>query len=399
MSGDKLNIKKTILLSSGFFASTLAWGVYNAFVPLILEGLVTSTAAIGLIMTFDNLFGAVFQPFFGKMSDRTHTRFGRRMPYILVGIPVCAASFALIPRMTGLWSFLPVVIIFTFTMSVWRSPSVALVMDATPERLRSQAGGFLDFMGGLGGVLAFAGGGLLFGFGGFPLPFLMSAVFMFLALLVVALFTREPGDAYVSKETGGNSGVKLTQTEKKSLALLLISVFCLFASVNVIETFFTLYAVNTLGIDGGAAAITLAVFPLAFITFAVPSGYIGAKAGRRKTILTGLSGMIALFIPIILFPSVWLIRILMVAGGVLWACVSVNALPMVVNFSDAENVGTYVGYYYFFSFASQVISPALFGLMRDIAGHYRILFAYSSVPLVIAAICLIFVSEKQTETF
>ncbi|MCL2478895.1 MAG: MFS transporter, partial [Treponema sp.] len=77
MQENKLDVKKTLLLSFGFFASSIAWSVYNSFVPQILAGFITSTTLIGFIMTFDNIFGVIFQPIFGTLSDKTKTRFGR----------------------------------------------------------------------------------------------------------------------------------------------------------------------------------------------------------------------------------------------------------------------------------------------------------------------------------
>lgn len=65
----KLNYKNTFLIGFGFLASSLAWSLYNSFVPLILEErFLQSTALIGLIMTIDNFFGVVFQPTVGILS-------------------------------------------------------------------------------------------------------------------------------------------------------------------------------------------------------------------------------------------------------------------------------------------------------------------------------------------
>ncbi|MBQ5823223.1 MAG: MFS transporter, partial [Clostridia bacterium] len=52
---------------------------------------------IGIIMTFDNIFGVIFQPTFGKLSDRTHSKMGKRRPFIIFGAPVSAFLFAVIP--------------------------------------------------------------------------------------------------------------------------------------------------------------------------------------------------------------------------------------------------------------------------------------------------------------
>ncbi|MCL1964679.1 MAG: MFS transporter [Firmicutes bacterium] len=397
MAENKLDIKKTLLLSFGFFASSIAWSIYNSFVPQILEGFFKSTTLIGFIMTFDNIFGIVFQPLFGKWSDNTRTRFGRRMPYIFAGIPICAVAFALIPAMGSVWSLMAVLVVFTFVMSAWRSPVVALMPDVTPGPLRSQANGIVNLMGGVGSLLAFAGGGFLFKLGGFPLPFLMSAVLMLVALAVLALFVREPKQAYEPDQQAKKSAVPLTKGEKKSLLLILFGVFFWFTGYNAVETFFTLYATNTLGMDSGSAAMTLAIFSLTFLVFAVPAGFIGAKIGRRRTILIGLIGITVLFIPLVFVSNIWITRVCLFAGGLFWACVNINSLPMVVRLSGEEKVGTFVGYYYFFSFGSQIISPVLFGFIRDLVGHYRVLFLYACVAFAIAFACLMFVRHGEEE--
>ena len=395
MQENKLDVKKTLLLSFGFFASSIAWSVYNSFVPQLLQGFIASTAVIGFIMTFDNIFGVVFQPLFGTLSDKTRTRFGRRMPYIFIGLPICAAAFVLIPRMNSLFSLMTVLVIFTFVMSAWRSPVVALMPDITPGPLRSQANGIVNLLGGLGSLIAFFAGGILFKIGGFPLPFLMSAVMMLLALAVLALFVREPKQAYDPDEEIKKSDVKLTKDEKKSLILILFGVFFWFTGYNAVETFFTLYATNTLGVDAGNAAMTLAIFSLTFLSFAVPAGFIAVKTGRRGAILIGLAGLVVLFFPMIFLANIWLTRVCLFLGGFCWAMVNINSLPMVVQLSGEEKVGAFIGYYYFFSFSSQIISPVLFGFIRDLVGHYKVLFLYACIAFVLAAVSLFFVRHGE----
>ena len=395
MQENKLNVKKTLLLSFGFFASSIAWSVYNAYVPQILAKFLTSTTLIGFIMTFDNIFGVIFQPLFGTLSDRTRTRFGRRMPYIFIGLPICAVAFTLIPRMGNLWSLMIVIIIFTFVMSTWRTPTVSLMPDITPGPLRSQANGIVNLMGGIGSLIAFFAGGILYKKGDFPLPFLMTSVIMILALAVLALFVREPKQAYEPEAENKITKIKLSKVEMKSLILILAGIFFWFTGYNAVETFFTLYAKNTLGMDPGSATMTLAIFSLAFLAFAVPSGFIGAKIGRRRAILIGLAGLIVLFLPMFFLANVWLVRVCLFFGGFFWAFVNINSLPMVVRLSGEEKIGTYIGYYYFFSFSSQIISPILFGFIRDVTKNYRVLFLYSCIAFVLAIISLFFVRHGE----
>ena len=101
----KLNYGKTILIGFGFLASSVAWGIYDPYVTTILNNLLSKSELItrwgeaivqrfpsildfltatgedvgtvaggftlvplfiGIIMTFDNIFGVIFQPTFGK---------------------------------------------------------------------------------------------------------------------------------------------------------------------------------------------------------------------------------------------------------------------------------------------------------------------------------------------
>ena len=397
MKENKLDTKKILLLSFGFFASSLAWSIYNSYVPLILERLLGSAMLIGLLMAMDNVFGVIFQPLFGRWSDRTRTRFGRRMPYIIVGIPVCAVAFVLIPRMPSLWTLIPVLVVFCFVMSVWRSPVVSLMPDITPGPFRSQANGIVNLMGGIGSLIAFLVGGMLFNLGGFPLPFLTSAILMLAALAVLVLFVREPRQAYDPDEPLAKSTEKLTGAELNSLLLILFGVFFWFCGYNAIETFFTLYATSTLEVRPGTATMMLALFSLTFIAFAVPAGLIGARIGRRRTILIGLTGIFALFLPLIFVHNLYVTGACLFLGGVFWACVNINSLPMVVRLGGDNKVGTYIGYYYFFSFAAQIASPIIFGLVVDhlAGGRYAILFPYACLTFALALACLFFVRHGE----
>jgi len=220
---------------------------------------------------------------------------------------------------------------------------------------------------------------------------------MLLALAVLALFVREPKIAYEPEAEKDKTKVILSKDEKKSLILILCGIFFWFTGYNAVETFFTLYATNTLSMTPGDASMTLAIFSLTFLAFAVPAGFIGAKIKRRRAILIGLVGLTILFLPMIFITNVWLTRICLFMGGFFWALVNINSLPMVVRLSGVNKIGTFIGYYYFFSFSSQIFSPILFGFIRDLVGHYRVLFLYSCVAFLLAMVSLIFVRHGEDE--
>ncbi|NLL97090.1 MAG: SLC45 family MFS transporter [Clostridiaceae bacterium] len=409
----KLNYKQTFLIGFGFFASSIAWSMYNVHVPTLLEKYLDSTFLIGIVMTIDNIFGVIFQPLFGALSDKTRTRFGRRMPYILFGLPICAVAFSLIPFTWSLATLMGVVIIFNFVMSTWRAPVVALMPDITPPPLRSKANGIINFMGGLGSLFSFAVGGILFKLGGVPLPFIASSVVMLLALLVLKLFVHE--EKY-KEEAGVEENAEIAQEtiddaekSKKSVSLifLLFAILFWFCGYNAVETFFSLYVINTLKdaagnfLTEGDASFLLAFFSVTFLFFSIPAGFIGSKIGRKKTILMGLAGVAVLFIIMIFTGNIWVLRALLFLGGAFWACVNINSLPMVVELAQWKDIGKYTGYYYFFSFSAAIISPILFGWIRDLVKSYDVLFIYAPITFALAFISMLFVKHgeaKKTET-
>ena len=78
----KLNYKRTFYMGFAFFAILMLWQMYNYYCPLFLESMLGDSKAyvIGLIMAADNIFAIFMLPLFGSLSDKTHTKWGRRMP-------------------------------------------------------------------------------------------------------------------------------------------------------------------------------------------------------------------------------------------------------------------------------------------------------------------------------
>jgi predicted MFS family arabinose efflux permease len=269
--------------------------------------------------------------------------------------------------------------------------------DLTPGPFQSQANGIVNLMGGVGAALALGGSGILYGTGGIPLVFLAGAILMLGAMAVLAVFVREPKLPELPTKEEEAATIKLSAPEKKSLIFLLTAIFFWFAGYNAVETFFSLYAINTLGVTAGQASGILFLFSVSLIVFAIPAGFIGARIGRRRTILIGLLGITGMFIPLIFVTNVNTVRLLLLFGGICWACININSLPMVVRIAGPMKVGTFIGYYYLFSFSAQIITTPIFGAIRDAVGYYQSLFVYAAVTFTLAFFCLIFVRHGESD--
>lgn len=361
----KLNYKRTVFIGLGFFTVALVWSIYNVAVPLYLDDLKLSKFWVGAIMAIDNVFAMAFNPLFGNLSDKTRTRFGRRMPYLLIGIPLATVFFVMIPFMRfNLWTLMPTVIIMNVCMCLYRAPTVALMPDLTPPPLRSQANGVINLMGGIGTAVAMLAGAALFKVGE-SVPFAVVGGVMILTIVIMFIFVKEPKDAYKAEDKPKDEvHGKLEPAERRSLILILVAIFCWFVGYNGIETFLSIYGRAVLGVEKGVTSTLLLIFSGIFLLTAIPSGFIAKRIGRRVTIMIGLSVMLLLCVSMIFVKNIMFIYPLMALGGIGWACVNINSYPMVVQLAK-KRVGTFTGYYYFFSMAAASVAPMAIGKLMD----------------------------------
>ena len=389
----RLNYGKTFTLGLGFMAISIIWSIYNAFVPVLYESFVKSGVLLGLLMVTDNIIGITIQPWIAHRSDKTWNRLGRRMPYIVLAAPIGAVLFALIPFHTGLLVLVLTALGMNLAMGLYRAPAVALMPDITPRPLRSQANGIINFMGGLGALIAFFVAAPLYRLNP-RLPFLLAAGLVLVIVPILWWRIKEPKTLAGEKETRDlpflQAVTSVFKPERRSALYLLLAVFSWFIGYTGIEAFFTLYGVNVLGVDAAAGAFTMGFLALAFLVFAIPAGFISGKFGRRNTIRAGLTFLLVVFAAVFFVRSIWVIRGLFLLAGFAWALVNVNSYPMVVEMATDAETGTYTGLYYFFSAGAAIVGPPLVGLLRDVFG-FQYLFVYAIVPMLVALVLMGFV--------
>ena len=416
MDQRKFSYGKTLLLGFGFFGVSVIWSVYNAFVPLMLDGRFGLKAGwIAFIMVLDNVAALFIQPPLGVYSDRLRSPLGRRLPFIALGAPFAAAAFGIIPFAVSLPLFVLSCITLLLSMAIWRTPVVALMPDITPSKFRSQANGVINLMGGLGTVMATLIGGPLYDKNP-AFPFYLGGVLVVLSAGLVLLVVREPKEytapklhlAAKKEETDLNRNVLknleevFSQSEKSPMYILLAIMFW-FISFNAIETFFTLYGVHHLGLSEGDSAFQISYIGLIFMLMAVPAGIIASKIKRKRAIMIGILTMIVSVVLMYVLPAeiltikfaslmgagFYVVSLILVLAGIGWALINVNSLPMVVDMTDDEHVGTYTGLYYFFSQIAATLGPVVFGWSIQFANNdYRLMMAIGPLFLILAFIMM-----------
>jgi MFS family permease len=409
---EKFSYWKIFLLGFGFFGISVLWSIYNSYVPVFLKELMLPSTLVGFIMTIDNIFAVVMLPYIGVLSDLTRTRIGRRKPYIIAGAPPAALTFALIPLFKAeLTPMMLAIIVMNFSMALFRSPVIAFMPDITPSERRSQANGIINFMGGVGALLAFFVGSRLYEMNP-AYPFLAGAALLAISSFLVVALVDEPEEFKVRSGERVNIREELSKAFRqsfgelrqtlseavrdrdKSLLFMLLSIFLWFVGYNAIETFFTSYAKWHLGIGEATGAFLLGFVALGFLVFSLPAGFIGARLGRRRTMTIGLVIIVALLALLIYLPAVLSVERLITAIqaaflllGFAWALVNVNSLPTVVDMTTRERLGTHTGLYYLASQTAAITGPPLAGLFIDLLG-YSSLFPFSIVFLALSALTL-----------
>ncbi|MDR0399873.1 MAG: MFS transporter [Treponema sp.] len=415
----------TFLIGFGFFTMGLMDPLYDTYVPIYLRRFLSSNAAVGGIMTLDNILQLFLIPVISVWSDRTRTRLGRRMPFILVELPLAALFFSLIPpgASWSLFALLGILFCFNLFKTSVRGPVVALMPDTIPGDYRSEANGVINMMGGIGLIVStlvlarlidspsplgefFAG----------ALPFNIASLCIIAAVLVLLFFVREKlpeGDEKAeeripvfrsirqifsggapSAEGGGreNGGTGVKDT---SVARILLSIFFWFTAYEGAKPFLGLFLVESMGVSEGNAALAQGVAGISSVIMAVPCGYFAHRMGRKRFIrlsLVFLTVILAL-IPVCGFlgnraglgPSAALgiFLVLMFLYGAVWIGVTVNSFPMLWQIASFGNMGIYTGMYYTFSQGAAILAPPITGLIIDLAGFWGI-FIFGSLCMLAA---------------
>lgn len=429
----KLNYKQTILIGLAFLSISAFWQMYDNIIPLILKNSFDLGETVtGVIMAADNVLALFLLPFFGSLSDKTNTKIGKRMPFILAGTGLSVIFLLLLPaadRARNLPLFIAVLFLVLLAMGLYRSPSVALMPDLTPKPLRSKGNAVINLMGAVGGVYSLIMIRALVGSGATPDYFpLFCSIALLMVVSVAILFctvkentvpknednfkgnntsnekAMQDKDSFSKKAEPSDSAEKdltsakstLAPDVRRSLVFMLLSIALWFIAYNAVTTAFSRYATHVWGMEHGGYANCLMVATVAAIISYIPIGAISSHIGRKRTILIGVA-LLAFCYLCASFYNSYHVTMNLFFGiiGFAWAAINVNSFPMVVEIASSGDVGKYTGYYYTFSMAAQVITPILSGYLLEHIS-YRTLFPYSVFFSVLAFFTMLMVKHGDS---
>ncbi|MFX1570862.1 MAG: MFS transporter [Promethearchaeota archaeon] len=436
-----LNAKRTVLISLSFFTVLLAWSYFNFKVPLVLDEILGANPLKdlikGSIMAIDNILAVILLPFFGDLSDRIKSKMGRRMPFIIIGTTSAAVFFIIIPWVRILAGLILIIFLFDLAMSIYRSPSIAILPDYTSETVYSKASSIQQFTANMGGLFAFIIPIVMDSLQNSlsaawfdALGFLVISIIMILLVVVQIIKLKETptGEKFfqishnrfeidpltfkareiiIHKEKPGDSRkisgsyhefIEIIKSHKDFAYFLATIVFMYLAFASV-ESFFSSFAVSYFNITEGAAGTLFLAYSGSMIFSAIFVGMLGQnkRVGRKNAVKIFLTWLIIslLIMAVIVVPMTYhnhnslLTIIVLVLVAIPWMGFIVNSFSILWALAPKDKTGIYTGMYYTFNQAAYALAPILFGGILSVfinLGDYRyiIMFPFILVLVIIA---------------
>lgn len=402
----------TLLVALAVFAQESTWNFYDAQVPPLLMAHLGSAAVVGLLMGMDNVLGVFIQPWIGNRSDNTRTAWGRRMPYLVVAMPVAAALFLLIPFASASLVLL-VAVMFAYALVTNSIKPVAesLMPDFVPPERRSRANAVVKIAAALTVVVASLISILVID--EHPTAaFLIPSGMVLVAVLVLAVTVRDSTSrGYQAALAEDRAPDTPDRTQLRALdavrdivrdsdrrrLMVVVSVALFGAAWAASRSLVTPYGMQVLGLSrGDAGGLTLAS-GIVYIVVAFPVALIAERVGRVTTMLVGMAVFCAGMILGACLPTAAGTAVALSVAAAGAAGFIINAVVVLWNLAPSARVlGTYAGIYTIGWALGGFLGPAIVGAMVDLTGWRLMLIDIAVVSLLaIATVARVVILQRR----
>ena len=294
------------LLTIGLFGLAISFNI-NMLDPFFYSEKIRLLAPPGIKNTMLGLLtivalGVAFfvQPVVGRLSDRAHSRWGRRAPYLVLGTVGVALALWLVVTAASLWLLVVGVMLVSAFSNTAQAAWHALTPDQVPESQHGTAAGFKTVLEMIGGVAGAGLAGLLLSRGQFLGPPLLAIGLFFLVLVVTlsALGSSSIQSAPALEVEPAASPSKLLTRIRQSppaFGWWSLNRVLFWSSAIAIRTFLLNYLDDVLGLSPGEAQALssrlLLGLGIGIFLIALPAGMLTDRVGRRPLLIT--AGLIA----------------------------------------------------------------------------------------------------------
>ncbi len=366
----------TFYVALAAFAQESTWNFYDAQVPPLLREHLTSAALIGLLMGMDNVLGIFIQPWMGNRSDNTRTRWGRRIPYLAVGMPVAALLFALIPLASSLAALIAVMFAYTLVANSFKPISESLLPDFNRPERRSRANAVVKIAIALTVIVS----ALISTFLVDDHPvvsFWIPSLLMIAAAAVLVTRVRDSASpayqAAVTEEAAAPTArmrdvlLDIVRDRDRGRLLVIVAIFLFGCAWFASRSLITTYGMESLGLSRGDAGGLTLLSGVAYLLAAFPLALLAERIGRLRVMAAGMALFVVSMVAGTLAHSATGTVVALCAGAVGAAGFMINAAVVLWNLAPSSRVlGTYSGLYTVGWYSGGFVGPAVVGGMVDL---------------------------------
>jgi len=278
---------KTLLYSAGSIGAGAFFAFNNFVLPQLLKAAGAGDLLTGLLSSTRSIEGAIIQPTIGALSDRTRGRFGRRRPFIALGIPLSAVFFVVAATQRDVLGLTIGIFLFSIFFNAAADPYVALLADITTASERGILQGVSTAIQ-LASQVAFlllistasAGGGIP------SWSYLLVAGLMVGTFAITVFGVREPRIVDLTEQRLGFRRYVAELTEHRQALRYLAAIFVFMVGFSAVLPYLTLFITVDIGeteqVALALAAGTLLVTAVAAVAFGKPGRPRRNEAGPGR---------------------------------------------------------------------------------------------------------------------
>ena len=419
-------------LSFGFFGVQIAYALQSGNISRIFRTLGADPHSLSFFWILPPLMGILVQPIVGTLSDRTWTRFGRRIPYLFVGAATAVAVMCLLPNAGSFGMAVSTALIFGLfalmlldtSINMAMQPFKMMVGDMVNNWQKAKAYSIQSFLCNAGSVVGF-----LFPFiftwiglknvapeGVVPdsviWSFYIGALILILCVIYTVAKVREwPPQEYreynpVSEENdeGGNWFTLLKNAPATFWKVGLVQFFCwggmLYMWTYVVdavsETVWgtTDAATEAYQVAGNWTGVLYAIQAVGSVVWAAMLPRI-SNTRMAYSVSLVLGGLGFLLIPYMHDQYLQIVPFLLVGCG--WAAMLAMPFTFVTNaLQGYGHMGAYLGLFNGTICLPQIVAALLGGtILSLVGGHPSTMMTVAGVSFIVASLCVFFIKAQR----
>ena len=425
-------------LSFGFFGVQIAYALQSANISRIFATLGADPHSLSYFWILPPLMGIIVQPIIGSMSDKTWNRFGRRLPYLILGAAIAVIVMCLLPNAGSFGLAVSGAMVFGFISLMFLDTSINMAMqpfkmlvgDMVNEKQKGLAYSIQSFLCNAGSLVGYLAP-IIFTWIGIQniapqgqvpdsvtYAFYVGAAILVLCVVYTFWKVKEMPPQQYAEFHGFATEVKSDKPEKKeSMISLLIHAPKVFWTVGLVQFFCWCAFMYMWTYTNGAIADTVwgttdtasaayqeagnwvgvlfAVQAIGSVLWAmvIPQFKNHKFAYAISLILGGVGFISTMFITdqYILFIPYLLI-------GCAWAAMLALPFTILTNSISGKNMGTYLGLFNGTICLPQIVAASIGGVLLGLVGGSQInMLVLAGALLIAGAASVFFIKETYAE--